>query len=346
MGSGTGSPAAASPIATFARPYASLLDVLDDLELDGVKSHDKLWRFINAASQFIDKRGKFVPVTETRTYTGSGCVTQWIEPLLALASITLDGMLLMSDEYVLLPHNKHWEHGPYTSIELTRGGLWPDAFPSGVVIAGQWGLYSDRVALAATATQTADAETIVVSRAPDVSPGVILDVGGEQEIITGYDDPLELGATLAGAIDDATDVLTLNASDQVERGEIIRCGFEQMRVLDVSAAEAQVGRGWNATARATHADGTPVAVYRAFCVSRAANGTAASAHNATPLYRLLPPYDVRYLCEQIAALMFKKSPGGFAGKTGNAELGEVFYHNEFPKDPLKAVMTNYRIVQI
>lgn len=346
MGSGTGTPASATTPATFARPYASLLDVLDDLELDGVKSHAKLYRFINAASMVIDKRGKFVPVTETRTFDGSGRVTQEIDNLLALTSISLDGTVLAASAYVLLPHNKHWQHGPYNAIELTNRGLWPNARPSGVVIAGQWGLYADAIALSATATQAANALTLIASAAPDLSPGVILDLDGEQEVVTGYADPLALGATLNGAIDDAQATLTLNGSDLVQRGEILRCGFEQLRALDVNGAAVSVVRGWNATARAAHSNGTAVSIYREFTVLRAANGTAPAAHNGATLRRVLPPYDVRYLCEQIAALMFKKSAGGFAGKTGNAELGEVFYHNEFPKDPIKAVMTNYRIVTI
>ncbi len=83
-----------------------------------------------------------------------------------------------------------------------------------------------------------------------------------------------------------------------------------------------------------------------FTVTRGVNGTTAAAHSTADVSRYFAPMDVWYLAKQIAALMFKKSKSGYAGKVGNAELGEVFYFNEFPSDPLKQIMRNYRIVQI
>jgi len=41
----------------------------------------------------------------------------------------------------------------------------------------------------------------------------------------------------------------------------------------------------------------------------------------------------------------RKAETGFAGKTGNVELGEVFYHNEFPEQ-IEKVAKNYRIVSL
>src|SRR5512143_3684903 len=143
------------------RPYASLFDIVDDLEIDGVRSVTQLMRDIFAASNLIDKRGHFVPIVETRKMDGSGKETQWVDPLLTVTSITLDGTVLSASDYVLKPQNRMWEHGPYTSIELTDLGIWTNTEHNQVEIQGKWGLYDDTLALAATASQTNTATTLV-----------------------------------------------------------------------------------------------------------------------------------------------------------------------------------------
>jgi hypothetical protein len=330
----------------MSRPYASVLDVIDDLEIDGIKSHANLLRDIYAASMLIDRRGHFVPVTKTCQIDGTGTPTLWIDPLLDVTALTLDGVALGASDYVLLPQSRAWEHGPYTSIELVNLGIWPNQTHNEVSITGQWGLYNDTLDLGVTAAQNTNATSLVVSAAPDLSPGVIVLLGNEQEVLLDYAAPISLNTSLNTAIDDVTQTVTLNTANTVIRGEIVRVEFEQMRVLDVDNKNLLVVRGWNGTARESHNSTTAMSVYREFTTLRAANGTTKADHNTVSVLRVLPPYNVRYLCEQIAALMFKKGQGGFAGKTGNAELGEVFYHNEFPKDPIAEVLNDFRIVTI
>jgi hypothetical protein len=39
--------------------------------------------------------------------------------------------------------------------------------------------------------------------------------------------------------------------------------------------------------------------------------------------------------------MAQKAGASYAGKTGNVELGEVYYHSEFPKAVMKEVEREY-----
>ena len=329
------------------RPYCSLLDVVDDLEIDGVRSLDKLTRFIEAASQVIDKRGQFVPLTETRRFDGTGSPTLWIDELLSVTRLTYNGVTLNPADYVLRPTRRHWPHGPYTSIELTNQGVWAKTVPNIVTIEGVWGLYSDTLDVGATATQdTNNTTTLTVSTASAISPGCVLLLGTEQEIVTAYDAPADFNLTLSDDLDTVQPDFNISDGNAVSVGEIFRIDSEQFRVLDITDDTALTVRGWNGTTRAAHDANTDLDVYRTFKVARAVNGTTLADHNGVDVLRVVPPADVRYLCEQIAALMLKKAQGGFAGKTGNVELGEVFYQDEFPSDPLKTIMTNYRIVTI
>lgn len=346
MGTGTGRPATYTTVGSFARPYASVLDVIDDLEVDGVRSIDRLYRAIMAASNLIDKRGHFIPLSETRNMDGTGWPTLWIDPILEVTALTLNGVALDADDYVLLPRARMWEHGPYTSIELTNLGIWPNSQHDQIEISGKWGLYDDAIDLTVTASQSNSATTLTVSSAAEVSPGMVALLGSEQELIEDYAAPVSASLTLDEALTSDADTLTLNTSSAVAIGEIIRIDVEKMRVLDVNNKLVAVSRGWGVTTRSAHDDNTAVECYRAFKVRRAINGTAAATHSTVNVWRCLPPYNVRYLCEQIAALMYRKGQAGFAAKTGNVEMGEVFYHNEFPDDPIETVMRDYRIVTV
>ena len=331
----------------FSRPYCSLLDIIDDLETDGRKNIGQAMRFIRAASQVIDKRGKFVPVTATRTFTGRLESTLWIDPLLSVSAFTYAGAALDVNDYALLPHNRLWENGPHTSIELATLGIWADYPYGNVAITGQWGLYDGALDLGLSVTQDINATTMSFPTADLISPGCIVRLDGEQEVIEDYAAPSVLNTNLLTAdITDSQEDFNITDGSALSIGEIIRFNHEQLRVRDISSNSISTVRGWNSTARAAHDLNTAVEVYRTFNVTRQVNGTAIADHNAAAAERVLPPYDVRYLAEQISALMLKKGQAGFAGKTGNAELGEVFYHNEFPKDPIAEIMRGYRIVSI
>jgi hypothetical protein len=181
------------------------------------------------------------------------------------------------------------------------------------------------------------------------SPGAVLLIESEQQLLNGTGAATDSGLTVAEAVDNAEIDLTLDSVSGLYANEIIAIDGEQMRVVDVRSAtsEITVVRGYNATQVATHDTGTAIYVYRTFNVLRGVNGTAAAEHaGATEVVQIVPPDDINYLCRQIATLMFKKAQGGYAGKTGNAELGEVFYNNEYPKDVIKAIKAHFRIVQL
>jgi len=85
-------------------------------------------------------------------------------------------------------------------------------------------------------------------------------------------------------------------------------------------------------------------VYRTVTVERAVNGTTAAAHllNAA-ISRYMVPDDILFLTKQIATLMINKARGGYAGKSGNAESGEVYYHDVFPRYEIERIKQNYRL---
>ena len=94
---------------------------------------------------------------------------------------------------------------------------------------------------------------------------------------------------------------------------------------------------------ATHTTSTNVNVYRTFTVERGVNGTtAAEQAQTTAINKYVPPWDVQYLCKQMASLMSRKEDSGYAAKTGNVEIGEVFFHDEFPADVLERINNEYK----
>jgi hypothetical protein len=73
------------------------------------------------------------------------------------------------------------------------------------------------------------------------------------------------------------------------------------------------------------------------------NGTTAATHSSKVVSRYIVPENLNWLCRQIAALMHRKAQTGFAGKTANAQNGEVFYMDEFPKFVIEKVRNGYRL---
>lgn len=333
---------------TEAQVYCTLDEALGDLGIPGVMDEAQAMAFVRAASRWIAKRGEFLPATETRRFDGSGKQTLWIDPLIELTSITVDGTALTAGEYVLYPRGRHWTNGPYTSIELENRARWTD-LPDSVVIAGRWGLWDSTKSSGATATQDINTtDTLTVSNGSRVSPGAVVVIDAEQELIEARSDPTDSNTALDEAVDNAAELFDLGTGDgnTLFAGEIIRVDFEQMKIFAISDDTLLVGRGWNGSTRDAHDANTAVYVYRTFEVVRAVNGTTIADHNTDAVSRVLAPDDVNYLARQMTGLMLKKAASGWAGKVGNLEMGEVFYNNEFPKEAIEQVMRNYRIVEI
>src|SRR5574341_394046 len=330
------------------RLYCTLNELIDELETPGVRAwKETQWLDkIRAASQWIDLNlGSFIPITEARRFDGEGGVDLWVDPLLAVTSIVDDTLTLQSTDYLLYPRQKLWENGPYVRITID-----PDATTLAVwsldddiiVVTGRWGLYERTKSTGATASQADGTTTALeVSTAAEISPGAVLLIGTEQELVESTGSPMDSTADLAEDVDASEEEIDVTDGTKVAIGETIRVDFEQMRVRDKQSNTLLVERCWNGTKRTIHTSGTAVNVYRTFTVKRGANGTTAAAHTTAAISRYVPPDDVAHLCRKLAALKLKSAQSGFAGKVGNAELGEVFYMQEYPKDDIEKIRSNY-----
>lgn len=318
-----------------AQIYCTVQDVIDDLRLTG--DEPGLFSRIQAASRFVNRRfGDFIPVLATRKYRGFKPDLH-IDPLLSVTSISNDGVAVTN--YELHPLNKHWENGPYT--RLVSDYSWGEE----VQIIGQWGKWTGAESTGLTSTQTDSASTLVVTDASFLSPGAVLKLGDEQELIVSYGSPTTATSKLNGAVAVTDEFITVDNGAEFIQGEVIRVSTEDMLVRGISGHVLWVMRGYNQTVKQAHLDDSAIGIYRTFNVVRSVNGTTAAAHVSATIYKYFVPADVNWLVRQIAGLMRSKAASGFAGKVGNAELGETFYFNEFPQQ-VKDIARNYRITQI
>jgi hypothetical protein len=356
MSSGSGTIVPVTPVVASTVISAQLYCTVNDLLLDPAPPAggvELLYKQIQAASQTIlQEIGNFIPIAETRKLQGGGGLRLFVPPLLSLSGVIVnDDTNLASTDFIYNPPTRHWVNGPFSWLEVdqenaTNLGGWSTE-QEGVEIPGNWGLYSETEVTGATmgAAQTTTTDTTLqFSNAAKASPGLVALVGTEQMALTGYDTPVASVTTLNGAIDASQETIVLTNGALVNIGEIIRSGVEQMRILDIATHTAYVQRGWNKTLRAAHSTGAAVDVYRKFVVVRGVNGTTAATHlisAAISCYKV--PADVLFLCKEIATLMLHKAETGYAGKSGNAELGQVYYNDAFPRFDLERVRDHYRI---
>ena len=335
---------------TFAQLFCTVNDLLNDPQ-PPAGDVAILYKEIQAASQTIlQEIGEFIPVNETRNLQGRGSRRLFIPPLLGLTgSVVNDGTALVETDFILQPGERHWRNGPYSMLEVDPDAAnlseWSQEADS-IVIPARWGLYEETEATGATlgAAQSNSETTLQVSDGSKLSPGAVVLIGSEQELITGYSTPVTAVTTLNGTIDDTQETIVLTNGALVNIGEIIRCGVEQKRILDIATHTLYVQRHWNKTLGASHSTGASVDVYRKFTVERGVNGTTAAAHdNATAVSRYLVPADVLFLCKEIATLMVNKAASGYAGRTGNQELGTVYYNDAFPRFDLERIRDHYSI---
>lgn len=325
------------------RLYCTIAEIEMDLNLPGVKSEESLMRHIRAASQFIEQQlGQFIPRTETLRFNGMGATELLVPPLLAITSITNDGNSLIEGiHYMMSPSRRCWDNGPYSSLVRIDGGYW-SSLDEGVVIAGSWGFYAHSEAMGALATSANMTDTtLTVPDGSKCSPGMVLLIDSEQMLVEKTGDVSNSGTELSADATENTEEIAVTDGMKVKMGEVIKIGFEQMKVLDIESNTVLVARGWNESRRANHSNGAQVQVFRTFNVVRGANGTTPATHSNAEVSRLVPPGDVNYLCRQVAALMLKKSQTGFVGRAGNDDLGTGFWVNEFPRHQIEAVRSNY-----
>lgn len=340
------------------RIYCTLAELIADLELGGLNVPDeaKVLRNIRAASDWIDRRaGWFVPVTATRRYDGRGGKTLFIDPLLAVTTLTDDAATLTTGDYLLYPRNRHWENGPYTRIEIdpdaTALTAWTNE-PDIVAITGRWGKYEASLTTGTTVNNTTQISSsgtlLIVTNGGAISPGMVLLIETEQLTVEATAVSLTTAASTTGEALDATETeIDVTTGSEFNGGEVIQIDAEEFYVKHITGNTLYVVRGWNGTTRATHSTGATIKVYRTYTVKRGVNGTTAAAHpNGTAISRYAAPYDVNWLTREIAGLMWRKAQAGFAAKSGSDELGAVFYYDEFPKRQVQEVVNNYRLVSI
>lgn len=333
------------------RFYCTLND-LRPVADKGFKYPDDALDVIRQASAFLEGErqldGNYIPVTDTRSFDGDGTQDLYLrEPLLSITTITHDGTSLDAAQYILYPLNKTWENGPYTRINID-----PDATAithwynerDVVEIAGSWGKFSHYIDTGEDVTQAnATTTALTVTDGSSVAVGMVLLIESEQEAVIGYGATTVATSLTDGAIVTSDENITVDDASEFNIHELIKICTEKMLILDTdtTANVLYVERGYNGTRTQAHADDQAINVYRTYTVERGVNGTTAAAHTTADAYQYLPPYDVKWLCKQIAGLMIKKAQSQYAGKVANADLGEVFYMDEFPKKTIEEVRKNY-----
>lgn len=335
---------------TNAQIFCTIYDLLNDPQ-PPAGDIAILYKEIQAASQTIlQEIGEFIPFTETRKFSGSGS-RLYLPPFLAITGTVInDGTNLVSTDYILQPGERHWRNGPYSMIEVDPDAAnlseWAEETEA-IEIPARWGLYEETEDTGATlgvAQTTASETTLQVSNGSKLSPGAVALIGTEQELVTSYGTPAAAVTTLNGTIDAIQETIVVTNGALLNIDEIIRMDVEQMRILDKATHTLYVQRHWNKTLGAAHTTGVSVDAYRTFTVVRGANGTTAAAHliNAA-VSRYLVPGDVLFLCKEIATLMLNKAASGYAGRTGNQEMGTVYYNDAFPRFDLERVRDHYSI---
>jgi hypothetical protein len=311
-------------------------------------------KHIRAASQFIDVRlGAFIPYVATISCDGSSGVHQKLPvPLLEVTGTIMNWTTaLNSSDFLLWPDDRMWQNGPYTKLVMAplapHGTIWL-GFPDGVKVPGLWGLYElviDTGVNLAVAQADGVGTSVQVADGSKLSPGMVLFLdASEQELVTATGAPTAAITTLSQAMTATDDVITPASVNAVNVGEMIRVDFEKMLVVDKNATQWSVYRSWNKTKASVHLLNANVDVYRTFTVSRGVNGTTAGAHSSgIDAMRYAPPEDIGLLCRTIAGLMKKLADSQFAGRTGDAALGQVFYNDAFPKDMLEKLEENYAL---
>lgn len=338
----------------YGQTYCTVEELIGDLGLTGDEA--MLLSRIRAASKHIlNTIGNFVPIGDTRTFLAGPSQTLPVFPLLAATTVTDYQTVIAASGYRLSPLNRLWLNGPYQWIEKAAAyneRVWPDLDSglcwdvNGSTIAGKWGLYEELADLGTTVSQLISATTLAVSNGSLVSPGMVLLIESEQEMVTaGNGGPGSADGTLATSLVNGTitadeEMVTVDNGSEFHAGEVLRVEFEDMKIRRIAGNVLLCGRGWNGTTKAPHTDNSAVYVYRTFTVSRGMNGTTAAAHTSAAVSRYVIPEDVNWLCREVAGLMRMKAKVNFAAKSGSAELGEAFYFNEFPRQ-IETIKRNY-----
>ncbi len=337
----------------YAQIFCTLAELEQALKSNGAEREGFYLPKIKAVSRFmLMDFGNILPVTMVRSFNGRGKERLFIPNLLEVTSIVNDGTSLTAADYVEQPDNGHWQNGPYSMIERAHAAsllsCWAD-YEEGVVITGKWGLYNLLASLGITlgAAQTDSATLIQVSNGAEVSPGMVVVIGTEQEYIESTSSTPVTGVTTI--TEPITDInaqqITLQSAAALNIGEVFRIDLEKMRLLDKNETSniAYVDRGWDNSIKASHLDNAVVDVYRKFNVVRGVNGTTAAAHDrGASISRQTVPEDIKELCVKMTARSIRDGEGGYQGVVGDPNTGSTKYL--FPKPfEYEEILDKYRI---
>ena len=322
--------------------------MIGDLQLLGVKSEPAVLDYIATASEWIDENlGCFIPVLAARNFVGKGIVDLIVDPVLSVTGVKENAVAVASGLYWLMPLGGFWENGPCNNLMVAPEvgkSCWTRDYL--IEVTGLWGKYNHSVLTgtdldgALTATDGA----IKVDDGSAISPAMNLLIGTEQLLVTASGAFTDSLTDLNGAIDASVESITVDDGMKIHVGEIFKIGFEQFKALDIVTNSILVARGWNNTARATHADEDNLYALRTFAVERGVNGTTAAIQaDEAPISKYLAPQPINWLCRQMAALMVKKAESGFSGRIGNDSTGETFYISEFPKTTIEEIAASFRV---
>lgn len=335
--------------------FCTVDEIYEDAESRGAWTETRVFEKIMAASQFLAMRaGRFLPVQEIRTIgANSGSIKLFLPfPLLSVTSLVNDSVSLTSDEYILKPVGGHWDHGPYSCIEIdpdaTSLAMW-STDSDGIVIGARIAKYDATETLSATlgaAIASDSATSMRVSDGAAVSPGMVLLIGTEWVFVKATGTPVSAVTTLGAALDAKDEIITVADGSLLHVGEIIRMGVEQARVLDINSNTVALQRGWNKTTKTTHAINSNVDVYRNFTIERGVNGSTAATHaDASVISRQLVPDDVKGLARKIATRMLKDASSGYSGRVGDDATGQSIYTYILPHE-LDEILDAYRIANV
>ena len=328
-----------------AQVICSVKDVIDKID-SSIGEEKGMMQTILETSQWIMLHVgagiPILPVLETRVIAASNEHSIKIGPALDILSVTEN--LAEITDYTKDPLYGVWRKGPCTHLQRNDHGVWN----VDITISAWWGLYLDIKPMGISASQATNSETtLVTTNGGILSPGMVLKLGDEAELVTaGNGGPGSPPATPAlslvnEAIAANEAYITADNGAEFYEDEVIAIGTENIHLVKRFDHTWYVQRGWNDTNIADHADNSPIGVYRTYTVERGVNGSDAEIHANAPISRYLPPADVLYLAVQMVVLMRQKAKTMFGGKSGNSDTGEAWYVNEFPSQQIDKVKMNY-----
>lgn len=266
-------------------PYATV----DEIKLGAPDTfqgttNDVAVRFLSLrASLLIEKLArwtKFWPVSATRYFDGSGGVEQWIDDLLEITSVSISAdygatyaALGATDYQKLGGTDLRLDATPYSLLRMWRSGNYSQFYTgqNAVKIVGLWGWHDDYAN------------------------------AWEDSLDTVEDNPLSNSATTI-TVNDADGAVSWGLTPRFQIGQVIKCESEQMIVTDrdTTLNKLTVVRAQHGTTAASHAQNTPLYIYR-------------------------PPEVVKQAVIIQTARWFKRGQSAFQDVTASAEMGTLVY---------------------